>query len=207
VTIRSTSVLTGTRRRLFAAALAAAIAASVGALAPGASGVRLALPACPTQTQLDRRGAAAGDVSSPPQETTGKFPVTAALLVPYEQCSYQGKFSLLLVYWLLSPEQQAVAKAHFAYECRQKQACTVYLTRGTNTVVRTSPGGKATTKDEPTLAEVVISSSLSGEATATNPPAARTRCDELAHVLFGLLAGGAPVGKNVSSFRDDFDCP
>ncbi|HMD52750.1 MAG TPA: hypothetical protein VKG62_08535 [Solirubrobacteraceae bacterium] len=93
-----------------------------------------------------------------------------------------------------------------AYLCKLKK-CTVYLTKGSNTFVTTSPGGTTQTKSEPTLVEVVIAGSVNGEATATNPPRSHERCDELAHVLFVYFAGRAPVGKGMGTLTEEFDCP
>jgi hypothetical protein len=186
------------------AALAATAAASV--VAVGVPAARAALPACPTQSQLEQHGATASEVSSPPQLSTGTFPVAANLNVPDEQCSYQGTLSLLLLYWGLSPAQLAVAKEHFQYLCKQKK-CTVYLNKGSNTELSTSPGGKTKTTSRPTLVEVVIAGSLNGEATVVNPPTSHAPCDKLAHLLFGFFAGVSPVGKESTTLLEDFDCP
>jgi hypothetical protein len=189
---------------------AVAATAVVSALVVGASAsaAPAAFPPCPTQSQLAHLGATAGEVSSPPQMSTGTFPVAAGLTVPDEQCSYQGTLLLLLVYWGLPPTQLAAAKAHFQFECRLKNKnCTVFLNRGSNTIVSSTPGGATKTKSEPTLAEVVIAGSLNGEATATNPPTSHARCDTLAQALFGFLAAGGPAGKETASLRQDFSCP
>jgi hypothetical protein len=191
----------------FAAFLTAVAVLCAVALGLCGSGGRAALPVCPTQKQLEQRGATASEVSSAPQTSTENFPITSTLTAPVVQCSYQGSLTLLLLYWQLSPAQQPVAKAHFAFECQQKTPCTIFLAKGSNTVVETTPGGQTTTKQRPTLNEVVIAGSLNGEAEATNPPSSHARCDELAQTLFGFFAGGATVGKKTALLRAEFDCP
>jgi len=193
------------RNRLsLVAALVASAAASVVALALGEPIARAALPMCPTQSQLERHGATGGEVTSGPQMSTGEFPLTATLRVPDKQCSYQGTLSLLLVYWQLSTSAEGAAKAHFAYECKLK-SCTVFLTKGVNSVVVSSPGKKTKITSEPTLVETVIGGSVNGEATVSNPPSSAEDCDQLARALYSFLAGRGPFASG--DILEQFGCP
>jgi hypothetical protein len=188
----------------FVAAVGVTTAISVLALGLGASAAHAAaFRPCPTQQQLEQRGATAAEVSTAPQTSTGTFSVAQGLNAPDEQCSYQGTLHLLLMFWRLAPSQKEVALKHFAYECKRKP-CTVFLTKGVNTVVVSSPGGKTKTKSVPTLNEVVISGNVTGEA-ITEEVNATTQCDVLAAALYGWLVGGARPGAN-SSLRDELSC-
>jgi hypothetical protein len=185
--------------------VASVLAAVVGAVLLGLAVpvAAAALPTCPTQKQLQQRGATAAEVSSAPQESTGTFPVAPHLTVPDEQCSYQGTLGLLLAFWQISNPQQAAAKQHFAYECKLK-SCTIFLARGVN-VVATSSGGKMTTRRLPTLTEVVLNGKVSGEASTANPPPSSAHCDELARTLYSFLTGVGP--RNTPDILEEATCP
>jgi hypothetical protein len=158
------------------------------------------LPACPTQKQLEARGATAGEVTAAAQMSTGKFPLTSTLIVSDEQCSYPGALGLLLVFWHLTPTQQAAAKAHLAYECKRKP-CSVFVSKGQNTSTTVTVGsggsssGKAKGTTVTTLNEIVITAAVQGEATAKNPPKAAIPCDALARALYGFVAQASPIGQ------------
>jgi hypothetical protein len=192
------------RRRFGLVSATAATGALAFVVGVGASAPPAALPVCPTQRQLEQDGATASEVSSPPQMSTGTFPVAANLTVPDEQCSYQGTLSLLLLYWQLSPAQLAKAKAHFQYLCKL-QKCTVFLNKGSNTVVISSPGGRTKTKSVPTLNEVILTGKVNGEASTSNPPSSTARCDELARTLYSFVVGAGP--QSTRDILEEFDCP
>jgi hypothetical protein len=186
-------------RVLFAVALAIASAILVAVGAPSA---HAAFPPCPTQTQLEQRGATSGEVSSAAQPSTGTFHVTQGLSVPDEQCSYQGSWLLLILYWQLTSAQQAAAKQHFAYECKKKN-CSVYLSNGTNTI-----SNGTTTKTVRTLNEVVLGAQVNGEATTTNPPPHGKSCDRLARTLYKVLDNRSRSPSERAFLASDyFNCP
>jgi hypothetical protein len=189
------------KRGVSVAVLVIAIGVGFASIVVDAPIAGAAFPSCPTQKQLEQRGATAAEVASEPQMSTGKFPIAANVVVPDQQCSYQGSWALILLYWQLTKAQESLAKAHFAYECKVK-SCTVYLARGTNVVTNSSPGGKTTTL--PTLNEVVLGK-VNGEAMARNPSSSNARCDELARTLYSFVVGAGP--QNTPDILEELVCP
>ena len=182
--------------------LAAISIASVAASA--APGARAGLPPCPTQAQLAARGAKPGQVTSPAQTSTGTFPLTATVIVPDEQCSYQGVLGLLIVYFHLTPAQAAAVQAHLAYECRKGQKCTSFAMTGSNTQVTTDAAtGKETTKVVSTLNVIDTAGAVQGEVSAKFAPVSAYQCQVVATALWAF-GGGSPVnGHNLG----DLLCP
>jgi len=180
--------------------LAALAAASVAALAAGTPVVRAAFLPCPTQKQLEAHGAKASQVSSPAQVSTGKFPLTSTVIVPDEQCSYQGTLGLLLVYFHLTPQQAAAVQAHLAYECaRKNKKCTAFVSKGTNVISTTNAAtGQVTTKQVSTLNVIVTSGPVEGEASARFAPVSDRQCSVIAAAFWVYLGSANPVkGPNL----------